>query len=195
MKKQLQIYIINAIAVYYSIYRMIGNQEEAKDILQYGFMKSFEHIDEIVDDDHFVKYLYTVVNNKCIDYLKKKKSINFSEIVEESEDNFEIEDLNEDFIRDKVANVQALRDYISEELNKLPNDQKMCIMLYFYEQLSISEISSMLQCSESTIKSKLKYGKQKLADSIGRYQKENDIKLYNISVVPLMMWMFNANVN
>lgn len=60
-------------SLYYNALKIVKNSEEAKDIVQHGYVKTFEHIQEINDDDHLVKYIHTVVNNKCIDYLKKKK--------------------------------------------------------------------------------------------------------------------------
>lgn len=175
-------------SLYYNALKLVKNTEEAKDIVQYGYAKTFEHIEEIKDDEHLIKYIHTVVNNKCVDYLKKKKSLNFSDIVEEDGEVIDIEDTNEDFIPDKVVNEQALRDYISDELNKLPDDQRTCIMLRYFEDLSISEVAATLGCSESTVKSRINYGQKKLASSIDEYQKKNDIKLYNISAIPVLLY-------
>lgn len=120
--------------------------------------------------------------------FKKEKSLNFTDIVEEDGDIIDIENTNEEYIPDKAVNEQALREFISEELNKLPDDQRTCIMLRYFEDLSIAEVATTIGCSESTVKSRINYGQKKLASSIDEYQKKNDIKLYNISAIPLLLY-------
>lgn len=72
---------------------------------------------------------------------------------------------------------QILREYISKELDSLPNDQKICIMMYFFEEMKINEIAKELSIAEGTVKIRLKKGKEKLKTSIDDYQKKRYQKI------------------
>lgn len=179
--------------LFYSIMHKVGNKEEAKEILQYTYMKACLNIDKLDKPENFYKWTYTIASNKCIDYFKKKKNINFSDV--ETEDfQIDIEDETEEFNPEKSLDKKELVSYISSELDKLPENQKVCIMMYYFENMKISEIAQVLGCSEATVKSRIKYGKDKLAKSIGEYQKKNDIKLYSVSIVPLLLFCFEEEV-
>lgn len=179
--------------LFYSIDRKIGNKEEAKEIMQFAYMQAFTKLGVLDEPANFEKWLHGIANNKCIDFLKKKKMLNFSD-VEQEEYEIEVENTYEDYIPDKKLEIKELKKYVSAELDKLPTDQKVCLIMYYFEELKISEIAKLLECSEATVKSRMKYGKEKLAISIGEYQKKNDIKLYSASVIPILLLCFQEDV-
>lgn len=56
---------------------------------------------------------------------------------------------------------------IMDAIQNLPDEQKEVIMLYYFEDLSVKEIASDLNISENTVKSRLKYAREKLKDGLG----------------------------
>lgn len=150
-----EIYQIYSKAMFNICHRIIGNQEEAEDVLQEAFVNAFQHIHSYQGKASFGAWLKKIVVNKAVSYLRKQQL----ELVE-LEDRFELKNEGEVNDIDLVLKVETIRDAIQ----KLPNGFRVVFSLYLLEGYDHKEISEILGISESTSKSQYNRAKNKLRE-------------------------------
>lgn len=74
---------------------------------------------------------------------------------------------------------------VAEMIDDLPEDQKLCLLLYYRDELSVSQIAQALQVSEGTVKSRLNYGRRKVKAKVEKLEKQGT-KLYGLAPMPLL---------
>ena len=154
-KAYYEIYKLYSKAMFNICYRIVGNQEEAEDVLQEAFVAAFQKIKSYQGKASFGAWLKKIVVNKAISYLRKKQI----EMVE-LDDRFELKsDEHVDDI-DLVMKVESIRSAIQ----KLPNGFRVVFSLYLLEGYDHKEISEILGISESTSKSQYNRAKKKLRE-------------------------------
>ncbi|MCD6583178.1 MAG: RNA polymerase sigma factor [Candidatus Omnitrophica bacterium] len=131
--------VIN-LAYYYT-----HNLEDAKDIFQEVSIKIFKYLKFFKKKAKFTTWVYRIAVNTCIDFLRKKKKtmVMKEEIMKD-----------ENFSREELEDRERLK-MIRETLNNLPPKAKTVFILRHYQGLKIVEISRILGCSESSVKTHL----------------------------------------
>jgi RNA polymerase sigma factor (sigma-70 family) len=124
--------------LYRFILKSIKDVHKAEDIVQDSFEKLWKNV-ENVDGEKVRSYLFTTAYHTMIDRIRKEKRSSFSEdlkLVEAShEDNY-----------------SDLSEILKEAVNRLPELQKMVLLLRDYEGYSYKEIGEMTNLSESQVK-------------------------------------------
>lgn len=129
--------------------RFAQNDDEAKDILQEGFIKAFEGLHKFKGESSLATWLSKIMVNQAINYLKKKNKSLFSSLPEnESEIAYSEEETT--WMLDAVSPEEAL-----ELLQQLPDGYRTVVNLYALEGLNHKQISQQLGISEGTSKSQL----------------------------------------
>lgn len=126
---------------------------DAEDILQNVFLKLLKHSKNFTDQKHLDKWLTVVCVNESKNYIKslfrKHQSIDDCEIV--SPDSFE----------------NSMQSDLYNVVMSLPKKDRTVIHLFYYEDMSIKEISSILKLTESTVKTRLNRARKKLKEMLG----------------------------
>jgi RNA polymerase sigma-70 factor (ECF subfamily) len=143
-----------------SVYRFIrGNlkdEDRANDIIQDSYEKLWRHVAEI--DYHVVKsWLFTTAYNNMIDIIRKEKRIISLEPVHENEMSFE-------------SQYSDLNEILNEALVRLPEQQKIAVMLRDYEGYSYKEIGEITGLSEAQVKINIYRGRIALKNFIGKIE-------------------------
>jgi RNA polymerase sigma-70 factor (ECF subfamily) len=128
-------------------YSYVSNYEDAKDISQEIFLKLYKKLKYFKGKSKISTWIYRVSINTCIDFLrKKKKSVSLDErIVKNKEEHSKIEDIEK----------KDMNEILKKKIKHLPARQKNVIILKHLQGLKISEISKILKCSESSVKTHL----------------------------------------
>lgn len=77
---------------------------------------------------------------------------------------------------------------MKEILDGLPEDQKLCVLMYYYEELSVADIADALGCSTGTVKSRLNYARKKIRNDVEELERKGQ-KLYSVATLPFILWM------
>ena len=150
-RAQNELFKLYADAMYNICRRMMGDEDDAKDVLQDSFIHAFIKIKQLRDINTFSAWIKRIVINHCINALKKKK-IHVSDIEEEGEfPELSTEENNEE-IKYEAQKVLGAIDRISEGCKTVLN-------LYLFDGYDHKEIAQILQISESA--SKAQYSKAK----------------------------------
>lgn len=187
-----EIYKISSPAVYKTIRVLIKDEDTVYDILQDTYVKAFTRLDQLQNPDKLIPWLKMIANNLAKDWLKKSKPVFFTDIYggEELEDiPFEesIEDVRSELNPEMAMDQQEAKRLVMEILDHLPEDQRVVIGMFYYEEMSVKDIAQTLGVSENTVKSRLSYGRRKIKEQVLDLEKRGT-KLY--SVAPFVFFLY-----
>jgi len=150
-RAQNELFKLYANAMYNICRRMIGDEDDAKDVLQDSFIHAFSKIKGLRNVDTFSAWIKRIVINHCINALKKK-NINTKDLDEEG-DYIEIHE------NDSQDEVKYEANKVLEAIDKISEGCKTVLNLYLFEGYDHKEIAHILNISESA--SKAQYSKAK----------------------------------
>lgn len=141
--------------IYRIAFQYTLNKSLAEDITQDVFVKLFTNNKRFINAEHEKAWIIRVTINHCKNTLKSKNN-NYLQLLEKEcvDDYFETE------IIDKLD--------IQQSIKILNQNERTVVLLYFYEDLSINQISKYLKMNENTVKSHLKRAKEKIKNKLER---------------------------
>lgn len=180
--------------IYYFALKSVKNEELAYDITQEACMDIFKNISNLKDPDMFVAWSKQITYNRCAGYFRKNKEI-LADNNEDDTDLFDsIEDDDKDFIPDEALDRDDFRATIMNMINGLSEEQRTAVMLYYFDELSVSEIAQIQGTSEGTVKSRLNYARKSIKSAVEDYENKNDVKLHSLSILPLLLWLRGGDI-
>ena len=179
----------------------LKNKEDALDVLQDAYVSVFKKIDTLRDESKLEAWVNRIVANRCIDHIRKYRGNNvatpFVEMTPDDSD-VEFEDIleneNKEFMPEESVDYGATKKIMQGILNQLSEEQRLCVLMYYYEELSISEIADTLDCSTGTVKSRLNYARKYIKNEVENLEKKGT-KLYSIAPLPFLVWMLRSQEN
>jgi RNA polymerase sigma-70 factor (ECF subfamily) len=141
----------------------------AEDLAQEVFVKAWKKIKKFDNKYKFKNWLYTIAKNTCLDYLKKNKTINFSEL-NSADDNLLFEDLIKEAGLSSPEKMELTHktNVLNSAIDKLPEKYKETIKLHYLSGFKFREIADELKESIETIKSRNRRALIKLRNFIKR---------------------------
>lgn len=178
--------------VYSTIYKNINDAEAVKDIHQETYIAIYRGISSLENSSAILSWIAQVAYNKTLNYLRKNKHevLLFEEstlIDNEEESDYAL--LPEDAMQDKE--VQRL---LKEIIDELPQMQKLAIISYYYNELSVEETAKALEIPVGTVKTNLYRARKKIKLAVEELASKKDTKLYSTSYVPLLLLLFKKEV-
>jgi RNA polymerase sigma-70 factor (ECF subfamily) len=154
--------------VYQLCYRMVGNAHEAEDLAQEAFVRAYTNISSFNQHLKFSTWLYRIATNLCIDRLRKKKPDYFldAEIAgTEGLTMYSQIPAKTTLPEDEVVSLE-IQQQIQQEISKLPEKYRSVIVLKYIEELSLNEISSILELPLGTVKTRIHRGREALREHL-----------------------------
>jgi RNA polymerase sigma factor (sigma-70 family) len=173
-KAQEGLYLATNSAAYFVAMKITKDEEESLDIVSDSYIKAFASLDKLENDEKFPAWFNQIVANRCRDYLKKAKPMHLSDMTEDGEE-FEIEDVDGE-IPDELLENKDVIECVRRVVESLPEEQRMCVILRYYDEMSLQEIADTLEVSLGTVKSRLSRANKKMRDEIERLEKEENKK-------------------
>jgi RNA polymerase sigma-70 factor (ECF subfamily) len=133
----------------------LRDDELASDVAQHVFLQFYLSLHTLRMGTSVRAWLYRVARNRCVDELRRKRIIPFSqiEVFEMDEDHSSLADLQDaDPLPEKLVEQQEERERISQAIEKLPAKYRMIVFLRYRAQLSFPEVGQTLQMPTSTAK-------------------------------------------
>lgn len=150
--------------VYNLAYRMLGEANEAEDAAQEAFMRAYINLHRYDPTRSFKTWLLSITSNFCIDLLRKRRLTLLSldnELLPAHPA------LTSDQPGPEAATLEQERSQqVQHLLNNLSEEYRLVVLLRYWYDLSYQEMATMLETSESAIKSRLFRARQGLAQQI-----------------------------
>lgn len=145
-------------------YRILGNEEDAKDMTQEALIKVFRNLKSFRMDSSFSTWLYRIVMNTCKDHLRKNKvkviSMDQSYDVGDGEVQMEFED--DGLKPDEELVAKETQKEVQEALMEVSEKNRVVVVLRDIKGFSYSEISDIVNIPIGTIKSRISRGRHEL---------------------------------
>ena len=183
--------------LYHVVKVMIQDDDTVYDILQDTYIKAFNRLDQLKEEEKLIPWLKTIANNTAKDWLKKKRPVFFSELStgEEADENFfenSIEDDRTAVNPEITMDENESRRLVMGILDQLPAEQRLVVGMFYYEELSVKEIADVLGVSENTVKSRLSYARKKIKESVLTLEKESGIRLHTVAPLPFFWYLLRS---
>jgi RNA polymerase sigma-70 factor (ECF subfamily) len=150
--------------VYQLSFRMLGNRHEAEDIAQEAFIRAFVNIQSFNLNLKFSTWIYRIATNLCIDRIRKKKPDYYLDAEVAGTEGLTMYShipSNTSLPEDDVESLE-LQELIQKEISKLPEKYRTVIVLKYIEELSLNEISEILDIPLGTVKTRIHRGPEAL---------------------------------
>jgi RNA polymerase sigma-70 factor (ECF subfamily) len=144
--------------IYALAYRVIGREEDARDVCQETFLRAFRALGGFKGQAKFSSWLYRIALNLCRDWIRRERrqpiaqapeGVDLIELAGESSPSESIEVL---LTRKEIGAA------VAQAMAHLPEEQRTAIILKEYHGLTFQEIADMLECPLSTVKTRLYQG-------------------------------------
>ena len=144
--------------IYALAYRVIGREEDARDVAQETFLRAFRALKGFKGQAKFSSWLYRITLNLCRDWIRRERrtpvvqapeGVDVIELAGESTPSESIEDL---------VSRHELGRAVGKAMSQLPEEQRTAIILKEYHGLTFQEIADLLDCPLSTVKTRLYQG-------------------------------------
>lgn len=177
----------------YAYVRTILNDEDlTQDILQDSYLRAFAHLDQLKNPDNFKAWVRRIAHNNAVDYLRKHKKLKTTSMVSsDSDEVIDFEDTRIDHSPELLLDQAENERLLKEIIYTIPEDQRLAILMYFYENYSIREIADTCGVSENTIKSRINLGKKKIETKVNELEKKG-VKLYGLAPIPLLLTLLKG---
>lgn len=150
--------------VYQISYRMVGNSHEAQDIAQEAFLRAYTNIHSYDTNRKFSTWLFRIVTNLSIDRLRKKKPDYYLDAQIEGTDGLTAYSqiaADQELPEEQVVTFE-MQEWIQQEILQLPPKYRSAIILKYIEDLSLKEISEILDLPVATVKTRIHRGREAL---------------------------------
>lgn len=160
---------------FYIALAITHHEADAKDAAQETMIEIHKSIQNLRDVKYFKLWFNRIVLSKCNRIFRKQKA--FTMDLEQKESLLAKEEERCDYLPSDHIRRVSDAEVLEQLLSRLSPIYSEVLVLMYYEQCSIKEISSILHVPEGTVKSRLNSAKLKLKEEILAYEEKNQIKL------------------
>ena len=136
-------------------YGFVNNHDDAEDIAQESFVRVYQSIASFRGDARFSTWLYKIVMNLSLNRMKQRRNVNHEPMPAEIM-----------MVHEETSFFGArdphIRMHVERALHQLPTLQRAVVILRHIDGLSTRQVSSILRCSEGTVKTHLHRGLKKM---------------------------------
>ena len=172
--------------VWYNCLSLLKDEENAKDIMQETYITAFLKLDTLNDEQKFCGWIISIAVNKCKNKLKGKVEYQIDDEVLITEAETDELMLPEEYIT-KTEKRKVLLQIMEDTLSF---NQYQTVLMFYFDEMSISEIAQGLEISEGTVKSRLNSSRAKMKTAVEDYEKKSGDKLHGVVVVPFFTTIF-----
>lgn len=143
-------------------WRLLGNQEDARDAAQEIFLRAYRYLGGFKPDQDFGGWLYRIIVNVCRDHARKRGSAHRFVSFEGERDAGTFESLASDEDVEANAIRSQQRALIAEALGALSSKERTAIVLRDLEGLSTEDVARILGSSQTTVRSQISSARTKI---------------------------------
>ena len=165
-KAQFELYRLYNAAMYNTTLRIVGDSDDAEDVMQEAFLKAFEKLDTYRGAVSFGAWLKRIVINKALDFLRVKK------------EQLSLEDAGEvgEMVDEPIDTGEV--EYRAEEIKKaiydLPEGYRVVLSLILLEGYDHEEVSAILNISNATSRTQYHRAKKRLIELLKRNSDDHE---------------------
>lgn len=163
--------------IYARAFSMMRNEEEAVDLSQEAWVKSWQKLNQFQGQSSFVTWMTRITINLCLDQLRRQKRLRAESIEQMDEELGGVERQMPVVTPNPTEGLERveLRRRIDEALAKLTYEHRTVLVMHEFEELEYKEIAKRMECSIGTVMSRLFYARRKMAALMSGWKREQDL--------------------
>ena len=170
--------------VYYHCVKILRNESDAQDAAQEVLMAVLQGLDDLKNPAAFYSWLNRIIARTCMKvYTREHREI----AVNESAEELFSEDLDDQRVPEKILDTEETRRMIRELVDELPPAQRLCVLMYYYDELPVKDIAEALDTPENTVKSRLNYARKAIKAGVERWIAQG-LTLYSFAPLPYLRY-------
>ena len=144
--------------IYALAYRVIGREEEARDVVQETFLRAFRGIGKFRGQAKFSSWVYRIALNLCRDWIRRERRAPILptpegvDVIELAAEQGPVESIEDLVARNDISKV------VADLMTRLPEEQRTAIVLKEYHGMTFQEIADLQGVPLSTVKTRLYQG-------------------------------------
>jgi len=153
--------------VYMTAYRMMGNHDEANDVVQDAFVRALKGLEGFDARSEFFTWLYRIVVNVALNHLRqrrRRRSVSIDEVVLPRS-------LQQEVAGDprRALELKRMVDEMGRALDELPETLRVTLVLVVLEGMPYRDAAQVLECSEGTVAWRVHEARQQLHKRLGKH--------------------------
>lgn len=181
-----KLYKLTSNDVWFTCVSLLKDEENAKDIMQETYITAFLKLDTLKDEEKFCGWLTAIATNKSKNKLKGKVEYQIDDEILIAETETDELMLPEEYIT-KTEKRKVLLQIMEDTLSF---NQYQTVLMFYFDEMSISEIAQALEISEGTVKSRLNSSRAKMKTAIEDYENKSGDRLHGVVFVPFFTTIF-----
>ena len=169
-------------SAYFVALSITKNEQDAMDILQDSYIKAFDNLSTLRQPEVFDSWLNRIVANNSKKYISKNKPLLFGDMSNDILEVYDEESKSGDNVPHEIIDNQETSRMVMDIIDNLSEDKRLIVIMYYYQEMLVKEISETLDLPITTVKYKLLSARQDMKKDILNLEKKG-LKLY--SVAPL----------
>lgn len=179
--------------IFYHCKKMLRNEDDALDATQEILIAMLTKLDTLKEPAAFWGWLSAMTANYCRNALRRGgREVQIPEDEEGNSLLDTFETLDAQTVPDKAMDSAESRQMIMELIDNLPEAQRLCVLMYYYDEMGVKDIAAALDTSEGTIKSRLNYARKAIKEGVDRYAAQG-VKLYGLAPLPFLVYLLKQD--
>lgn len=179
--------------IFYHCKKMLRNEDDALDATQEILIAMLTKLDSLKEPAAFWGWLSAMTANYCRNVLRRGgREVQIPEDEEGNSLLDTFETLDAQTVPDKAMDSAESRQMIMELIDNLPEAQRLCVLMYYYDEMGVKDIAAALDTSEGTIKSRLNYARKAIKEGVDRYAAQG-VKLYGLAPLPFLVYLLKQD--
>lgn len=182
-----ELYKLTSSRAYFTALHICGDNHDAEDIVQESYITALNKISYLERTESFMSWFNCIVINKTKDHLRKKKPNLLSE-----EEEWLLEDKPEEnmkFMPEDNVDKEELKSAVMETVKELSADKRTCVMMKYFDDMSVNDIAKAMGISVSAVKNRLLSARKELKSL---FEKKGITAAYSIAPFGVVGWAYEA---
>lgn len=135
---------------YITAYAVLGNEADAEDAVCNAILNGYEHLAQLKNPKKFKAWMLTITRNEALKLCRKRMEL-----------------LGDENVERLLPPTYDSHNELWDVVQTLKEEYRIVIVLFYYNELSLKDISGVLDISIGTVKSRLDRGRKLLKDALG----------------------------
>ncbi len=155
--------------------RLLGNKEDAADLMQETYIKAYENLDRFEGRSSFSTWLYRIATNNALMKLRKEKNkkVSIDELKKFGDKSYKIEISDWSENPSSYFKSAELKEVLQKAIDSLPPKYKSVFILHDVEGLPLAEVARILSLSVPAVKTRVHRSRMYLREKISEYIKKH----------------------
>ncbi|MDR1043255.1 MAG: RNA polymerase sigma factor [Clostridiales Family XIII bacterium] len=162
-----ELYKMKLPKILFHAYKILGNYHDAEEAAHEVIMLMYRKIGALHSPELLDAWMYRIVVNVCTSSRRglKHRAVHVNDDVITAT----VSDDDRDFLPHECLESAELRERLNKAIDALPERQRMVIIFYYFDDMSLKQIGRILEIAQSTISTQLKIAKEKIRKHMDTY--------------------------